>query len=81
METMFEVEVKGDGLPPPSVMVPAALENVGSVVQSENTEPVLLTLTTESRAGSNFSVASTALTFSPLAGAARSVAVKVCPTP
>ena len=79
-DKIFEVEVKGVGLPPPNVTVPAALENVGSVVQRENTEPVFPTLTTESTFGSNFSEASTALTLSPF-GTAFTTTVKVCPTP
>jgi len=61
----FDWVEKGVGLPPPKVIVPAELEKVGSVVQSENAEPSLLTLTTEKTLGSNFNDASTALTFAP----------------
>jgi hypothetical protein len=78
MVSRLEVVVNGVGLPPPKEMVPAALENVGSVVQSENTDPVLLTLTTERFSESKAMVASTALTLSP-PGTARTVAVNVCP--
>ena len=60
-------------------MVPAVLEKVGSVVQREKADPVLLTLTTDSTLGSYERVASTALMLSPF-GTARMVAVKVCPT-
>jgi hypothetical protein len=78
MFSRFEVLVNGDGLPPPKEIVPAALEKVGSVVQRLNTEPVLFTLTTESRSGSNVIDASTAFTLSP-PGTARTVAVNVWP--
>ena len=77
---IFELAVNGVGLPPPNVIVPAAFENVGSVVHKEKTEPVLPTLTTDKSAGSNFKAASTAFTFS-LVGMARTVTVKVWPTP
>jgi hypothetical protein len=72
----FEGLVKGAGLPPPKAIVPAVFENVGSVVQSENTEPVLLTLTTDRRSESKFKVASTALMLSP-SGVTLTVVVNV----
>jgi hypothetical protein len=46
-------------------MVPAVLENVGSVVQSVKTDPVFATETTASFVLSNESFASTALTLFP----------------
>lgn len=58
-------------------MVPALFEKVGSVVQSENAGP-LLTLTTDSTAGSKRSDASTAFTLAPF-GDTRTVVVNVCP--
>ncbi len=71
-----ERDEKGVGLPPPNEMVPAVLENVGSVVQSEKTDPVFETFTTDSTVRSNVSDASTALTLSP-AGSTMMVVVKV----
>jgi len=78
IEIRFEGVVKGVGLPPPNVIVPAVLEKAGSVVHKEKAEPVLLILTTESTVGLNLSVDSTALILSVL-GTARKVTVKVCP--
>jgi hypothetical protein len=70
--------LNGVGLPPPKVIVPAVFEKAGSVVQSENAEPVLETFTTDSFVLSNVSDASTALTLSP-AGSATMDTVNVCP--
>jgi hypothetical protein len=75
----FERDENGDGLPPPKSIVPAELENVGSVVQSENTEPVFETLETESFVLSKESFASTALTLFPC-GFVWMVAVNDWPT-
>lgn len=74
----FEAAVKGVGLPPPKVMVPALFEKVGSTVQREKAEPSRFTLTTERTVGSNLRVASTALIFAP-EGWTRTAAVKFDP--
>ena len=62
---MLEVSVNGAGLPPPSSIVPAELEKVGSVVQREKAEPVLEREVTESFDSSKLISVSTALTPSP----------------
>ena len=74
--TKLEVPVNGVGIPPPNLMIPDALEKVGSTVHNEKTEPSLVTLTTESKLGSYLRLASTAFTLCP-AGTTRTVAVKV----
>ena len=65
-EARFERDENGEGLPPPNSIVPALFENVGSVVQSEKTEPVFEMLTTDKVAGSKEIFASTAFTLAPL---------------
>jgi hypothetical protein len=76
--TSVDCAEKGVGLPPPNWIVPCVLENVGSVVHSENTEPVFDTETTDNFDVSNVRVASTAFTFFPC-GLTRTVALNVCP--
>ena len=58
----FDFAEKGVGLPPPKVIVPAAFENVGSVVHNEKTDPTFEILTTESVVLSKLNCASTAFT-------------------
>lgn len=69
------------GDPPEKLAVPALLENVGSEVQSENTEPSLLMEFMANKAGSNLTTPSAALIPTPPPESTATLMEKLSPVP